>query len=350
MNTVYQFIPVLIVGFAASLGLTPVSRQIAMRLGVIDQPNAPRKQHKESKPMMGGLAIYVALSLSVLVFAPAQHLRELGIIITGAGILAFIGALDDRYDLSWRTRLLVQFIAAAMLIFAGIQIRLTGWWLVDISMTLIWIVALTNSTNFLDNMDGLTAGLSAIAAAGFLLIAFTEGQVLVALLAAAILGSAIGFLAHNFAPSNTFMGDMGALVLGYLLATLGIKLNFGAQPLSVTWMIPILVLALPIFDINLVVFTRLREGRSPADAGRDHTSHRLLAIGFSARQTLFVLYSVCILFALLAFVVSVVEPWLGMIVGISGLSFLALSALVMMWIRERYQLSSNETTQNATSD
>lgn len=337
MDTTLQAIPIMIVGFAMSLGFTPLSRQIAMRLGIVDKPNVARKTHKGNKPMMGGLAIFVALALSILLFSPPQHIQELLAIISGAGLLVIVGMVDDRYQLSWRLRFGMQFIAAAILIFFGIQIRLFGIPWIDIPITLLWVVALTNATNFLDNMDGLTAGLSAIAAGWFLVIAFMQGQILVSMLAAAILGSAVGFLAYNFAPSNTFMGDMGALPLGYLLATLAIKLNFAEQPLGVTWMIPLLVIALPIFDINLVVWTRLREGRSPTEGGRDHTSHRIQALGFDARQTLFILYGMCILFGGIGFLVSVVPSDYGFTIGVFALGVLILLWLSMWWIRAKFQ-------------
>ena len=337
MDATLQYIPIMIVGFALSLGFTPISRQIAMRFGIVDKPNEARKTHTDHKPMMGGLAIYVALTLSVLLFSPAQHIQELVAIISGAGLLALVGLIDDRYQLSWRVRFGMQFIAAIVLIVFGIQIRLFGIQWLDIPITLVWVVALTNATNFLDNMDGLTAGLSAIAAAWFLLIAVTQGQVLVSMLAAAILGSAVGFLAYNFAPSNTFMGDMGALPLGFLLATLAIKLNFSGTPLSVTWMIPLLVIALPIFDINLVVWTRLSEGRSPTEAGRDHTSHRIQSLGFNARQTLFILYGMCLLFGGLGYIVSAVPANSALVVGTVSLIVLFLLWVSMWWVRANYQ-------------
>jgi UDP-GlcNAc:undecaprenyl-phosphate/decaprenyl-phosphate GlcNAc-1-phosphate transferase len=337
MDATHQYIPILIVGFATALGLTPLSRQIAMRLGVVDKPNQPRKTHKDHKPMMGGLAIYISLTVSVLLFSPPEHIKELVAIVAGAGLLTIVGAFDDRYNLSWRLRFLMQFLAAGVLVLFGIQIRLFGIALIDIPITLVWVVALTNSTNFLDNMDGLTAGLSAIAAGWFLLIALTQGQVLVSLLAAAILSSAVGFLTYNFAPSSTFMGDMGALTLGYLLATVAIKLNFASQSMGVTWMIPILVLALPIFDINLVVWTRVWEKRSPTQAGRDHTSHRLQAIGFDARKTLFILYAICIIFGGIGFLVSATPVTIAWRLGIFGITILLLLWGSMWWIRARYQ-------------
>lgn len=337
MDATLQYVPILIFGFAASLGLTPLSRQIAMRFGIVDKPNVPRKTHKDHKPMMGGLAIYVALSISVLLFSPLQYISELIAIVGGAGIVAFIGLLDDRYNLSAGLRFGVQFLAAAVLVIFGIQIHLFGLWFIDIPITLIWIVALTNATNFLDNMDGLTAGLSAIASGWFLIIAITQGQILVSMLAAAILGSAVGFLTFNFAPSSTFMGDMGALPLGFLLATLAIKMNFAHHPLGVTWMIPILVLALPVFDINLVVWTRLREGRRPTEGGRDHTSHRIQSVGFKARQTLFILYGMCLLFGGIGFLVSAVPASYGMTIGTFGIGVMVSLWLLMWWIRAKFQ-------------
>src|SRR4029078_11439860 len=138
----------------------------------------------------------------------------------------------------------------------------------------------------------------------FMVIAFTQGLTLVSSLAAGLLGSAVGFLIYNFNPASVFMGDRGALVLGFVLAVLGIKLQFENQPPGITWMIPILVLALPIFDIFLVVITRISEGRSPGQAGKDHTSHRLMSIGFSQRQTVFILYGACFTFGLLGLIVS----------------------------------------------
>jgi len=333
-----QFVPILVFGFAASLGLTPLSRQIAMRLGVVDKPNQ-RKIHLDHKPLMGGLAIYVAFTLSLLLFSPPQHLVQLGAVLAGAAFLALIGLLDDRYELGIKSKLVAQVIAAIMVIASGITISLfkTPW--LDYPLTVLWIVALTNAVNFLDNMDGLTAGLSAIAGAFFMGIAFTEGLTLVSSLAAAVLGSAVGFLVYNFSPASSFMGDMGALVLGFVLAVLGIKLEFADQPFSVTWMVPLLVLALPLFDICLVVVTRISEGRSPGQAGKDHTSHRLMSLGLSQRKTLIVLYASCLFFGTLGWLVSAAPTSTAYVIGLFGLVLLALLFVLMFVIRRRYQLA-----------
>jgi UDP-GlcNAc:undecaprenyl-phosphate GlcNAc-1-phosphate transferase len=142
---------------------------------------------------------------------------------------------------------------------------------------------------------------------------------------------------YNFNPSSTFMGDMGALVLGFVLAVLGIKLEFGAQPVGVTWVVPVLALALPVFDINLVVFTRIIEGRSPGEAGKDHTSHRLLSLGLSQRQTLFALYGGCAFFGGLALLISHSPTEIAWRLGIAGIVLMGILFLAMIWIRERVQ-------------
>jgi UDP-GlcNAc:undecaprenyl-phosphate GlcNAc-1-phosphate transferase len=338
VDNALQFIPILVVGFFASLSLTPVARQLAFRLGVVAIP-AQRNIHSDHKPLMGGLAIFTAFALSLLLFSPPRHVAELGSVLLGASLLAITGLVDDRYGLGIRIRLLVMTAAAGILIAAGIHISLFKTLWLDAPLTILWIVTLTNATNFMDNMDGLTAGMASIAGFFFLLIAWTQGLTLVTALAAALLGSAVGFLIYNFNPSSIFMGDMGALPLGFVLGVLGIKLTFQTQPPNVTWMIPLLVLALPLFDICLVVVTRLMEGRSPGQGGKDHTSHRLMSIGFNQRQTLLILYGAAALFGLIALVVSAAEPAVAFRVGIAALVILAGLFALMMWVRRRYQNS-----------
>jgi UDP-GlcNAc:undecaprenyl-phosphate GlcNAc-1-phosphate transferase len=334
-----QFVPILVVGFAAALGLTPVSRQIAMRFGVVDKPNH-RKIHQDHKPLMGGLAIYLAFALSLILFSPPRYVVELGAILSGAAFLALVGLLDDRYNLGIRIRLIAMVIASLAIVAAGIQIRMFKTPFLDVPLTVLWVLTVTNAANFMDNMDGLTAGFTAVAAAFFMVIAFIQGLTLVSSLAAALLGSAVGFLIYNFDPASIFMGDMGALVLGFVLSVIGIKLKFDVQSPDVTWMVPLLVLALPLFDIVLVVFTRISEGRSPAQAGKDHTSHRLLSMGFSQRKTIFILYTTCIIYGLIGLLVSVAQTEVAWAVGIGGLVLLGLLFAVMMWIRRHYQLNT----------
>jgi UDP-GlcNAc:undecaprenyl-phosphate/decaprenyl-phosphate GlcNAc-1-phosphate transferase len=331
-----QFVPILVVGFALSLGLTPVSRQVALRLGVVDQPNQ-RKIHHDHKPLMGGLAIYISFAVSLVLFSPGRYLGELVAILSGAGLLALIGLADDRFTISIPVRLGVMAVAASVLLAADIHIRLFDILLLDYAVTIIWVLALTNAVNFLDNMDGLAAGVSAIAAGYFLLLGLTQGLPLVSVLSAALLGSAVGFLAYNFNPASTFMGDMGALPLGFVLAALGVVVEFRASPVNISWMMPVLVLALPIFDINLVVFTRIMEGRSPGQAGKDHTSHRLLSLGLNQRLTLFVLYAGCMLFGLMGLAIGSASDAMAWRIGIAGMALLGGLFICMIWLRYKYQ-------------
>jgi UDP-GlcNAc:undecaprenyl-phosphate GlcNAc-1-phosphate transferase len=330
------FIPILIVGFAFSLGLTPLSRALALRLGVVAIPSQ-RNIHKDYKPLMGGMAMYLAFAAALLLFSPPDYVAELLVLIGGAAFLALVGLIDDRYNLGIRVRLLAQVITALSMAALGVSIRLFGTPLLDVPLTVVWVCAITNAVNFLDNMDGLAAGLTAIAAAGFTAIAFSQGLELVSMLAAALAGSAVGFLIYNFNPASSFMGDMGSLVLGFVLSALAIKLEFGTQPLSVTWMVPVLVLALPIIDINLVMLTRLLEGRSLGQGGKDHSSHRLMALGLSQRQTLFVLYAFCALYAALAYIVSTAPPATALLIGIGGLAGMGVVFVLLMWVRRRVQ-------------
>jgi UDP-GlcNAc:undecaprenyl-phosphate GlcNAc-1-phosphate transferase len=335
MTDMMQFVPILVVGFAASLSLTPVSRQIAMYLGVVDKPNQ-RKIHLDHKPLMGGLAIYIALTLALLLFSPPRYLAELGAVLAGAAFLALVGLVDDRYELGARSKLVAQVIAALGLVAVGIQVKLSGVPLVDTIVTVVWVCAIINATNYLDNMDGLTAGMSAVTAGFFMLIALTQGLSLVSSLAAALMGSALGFLVYNFKPASIFMGDMGSMVLGFVLAVLAIKLKFD-QPVSIYWSVPVLVLALPIFDICLVTFTRILEGRSPAQAGKDHTSHRLMSIGLSQRKTLLVLYTICAIFGMIAVVVSVSPPDVALQLSVFAALLAGALLAFVVWARERFQ-------------
>lgn len=331
-----QYVPILVVGFITALGLTPVARQLAFRLGVVAKPNN-RTIHTGNMPLLGGLAIYIGFTLSLLLFSPPSYIAQFAAVLAGAGFIAAVGAIDDRYNLNIRTRFIAAAVAGAFVVFSGISFQFTGLWFIDAPLSIFWIMALTNAVNFQDNMDGLSAGSSAISALFFLLIALSQGLVLVSLLAAAVLGSAVGFLVYNFAPSSTFMGDMGALMLGFVLAVIGIKIEMITPPLSPAWIIPVIVMWLPAFDINLVIFTRISEGRSPGQAGRDHTSHRLMSLGLSHRMVLFILYSSCALFGLAGLALSINPSW--------PLALLCIALIAMQYVfawkvRKNYQLKS----------
>ena len=327
--------PVALVGFALSLGLTPLTRQLARRIGQLDHPGG-RKIHGSPMPLMGGLAIYGAFVIALLLFPNwPQYVLQLGAILAGATWLAVVGFIDDRNNLSPWVKFPAQFLAAGVVIVSGIHTDIFHNDLADALLTLFWIIGIINAINFLDNMDGLAAGISAIAAASFFLLAASQGQELVGALSAALCGAAIGFLIYNFNPATTFMGDMGSLVLGFILAVLAIKLHFYAQSPVVTWMIPVLVMGMPLFDTSLVMFSRLREGRSLVHGAKDHTSHRLALLGFSQRQAVISHYVACVLLGGIALLVSQSSVETGEAIGLlTGAVLLALFVL-LQWVRIR---------------
>lgn len=325
-----QFVPVMIAGFAAAAGFTPITRRLAFHYGVLDQPDS-RRVHKTPTPLLGGLAIYGALVLALALFSPPFYLVEFGAILAGTTWLVLVGFVDDRSGMRPWVKMGGQLMAGIVLVAAGIHVRIFDSPVLNIGLTLFWIVGITNAMNFQDNMDGLAAGITAITSFFFLVMAVQQELSLVSTLAAALVGASVGFLLYNFSPASTFMGDMGSMVLGFLLAVLAIKLDFKvpANRQIVTWMVPVVVLGLPIFDTTLVVFTRLRERRSPMQGGKDHTSHRLVGLGLSQRAAVLLLYSVCVLLGLTAVELSSADIDQGLGIGL-GLFVVAAIAFVFL--------------------
>jgi UDP-GlcNAc:undecaprenyl-phosphate/decaprenyl-phosphate GlcNAc-1-phosphate transferase len=268
---------------------TPVARQIALRYGVIDNP-AARKIHATPVPLLGGVAIYLAIVLVLIFLGDRFYVNQVAGIFIGATFISLMGVVDDRWGIGSYAKLAGQLLAAGVLIYSGVQVQLFGGWL-DIAVTVLWVVGITNAMNLLDNMDGLTGGIAMIAAVFFTLLAAMSRQYLVGALAAALAGACAGFLVYNWNPARIFMGDTGSLFLGFLLAAVGSKLRFPSNFNTVTWMIPVLVLALPIFDTTLVFISRLRRGKNPLTTpGKDHVSHRLAFLTGSRREAVLICY------------------------------------------------------------
>lgn len=271
----------------------PVVKQMGQRIGIIDQPGA-RKIHSVPIPRIGGVAMYGAVLAALLILRNRYNFNEAVGILISATWMSMVGAIDDRRALRPVAKLAGQITGAIFLIWAGVQVNLFDvplhWlnWL----LTIGWVVAITNAMNLLDNMDGLSGGIAAVAAVFFTLLAMQSGQYLVAVLSAAVAGAALGFWLYNFNPASVFMGDSGSLFLGVMLAAVGIKLRFPANSPVITWMVPVLVLGVPIFDTVFVTLSRLRRGVHPFTAGTDHTSHRLVRLGFSRREAVMALYLV----------------------------------------------------------
>ena len=297
-----------------AIGATPVARYLAPRMGVIDQPEA-RKIHERPVPRLGGAAILVAVIVAALVLGERYNFDQFGSILIGATGISFMGLIDDRWGLHAFVKLAGQIAAALLLYTSGISVSTFRTPVVSLIVTVFWVVYITNAINLLDNMDGLAGGVAAIAAAHFALMCSFSGQYLVGALSVALLGACIGFLRYNLNPANIFMGDSGSLFLGFMLAATGIKLSFPENVSFVAWMIPVLVMGVPIFDTALVFVSRLRRGLNPLTTpGKDHVSHRLVAAGLSRREAVLAIYVVSFVAGLLAIFVtrgSVLEGYIG---------------------------------------
>jgi UDP-GlcNAc:undecaprenyl-phosphate GlcNAc-1-phosphate transferase len=337
----------MIIGTAAFLLAvlaTPAIRRAALGLGMVDRP-AERKLHSKPVPLLGGVAIYGAVIFSLLLFPDSKGLVQLTGIVLGASWISFWGLWDDRFGLSPIVKLLAQVAAGVILIAVGVQVSLPVPDWVNIALTLFWVVGITNAFNLLDNMDGLSSGVAAVAAAWIMLMAAMNGQFLVGGLAAAVLGACLGFLIHNFNPARIFMGDSGSLFLGFMMAVLGIKLRFPANVNWVTWMVPVLVLGVPVFDTALVFISRLRRRKNPfTTPGKDHLSHRLTRIGWTGREVVLLLYLAGCALGGTATFVSLAAP-LGAYLIIAAVIVLALGAIVRL-----EQLDIAEDPPNATFD
>ncbi len=296
------------VALIASLSLTVPVRQLALHLGMVDQPG-PRKVHLAPIPMLGGLAIYLGFVLALLITTPGPTWTQIVGILAGATLLAIVGFLDDGGLLHHQVKLFVAMpVAALILLVSGIRAQIfseflpgTRGALLDCCLTVLWVVGITASFSILDHMDGLCAGIAAIAAAFFLALALLSGQVLVGTLAAATLGAALGFLRWNFKPAKIFMGDGGAMFLGFLMATLSLKLRLPQNASSADWLIPVLVLGVPVFDTSLVSISRARRGLLPfTSPGKDHAAHRLANLGLGHKGAVLALYGLGIVFGAVA--------------------------------------------------
>ena len=299
--------PEVIWGFLVALGvvlvLTPAVGRFARILGVVDQPGEARRLHLRPIPRLGGIALLLGI------FVPALAFLQLGGayrgILLGAAIATCVGVVDDFGGLPWWGKLGGQVAAAAVAVGSGVEVDrftfpflgiqdLPPW--VGVPATIVWIVAIMNMVNFLDGMDGLAAGICAIAGSTFAVIALSLGKPEAAILSAIVAGACFGFLRHNFYPARIFMGDSGALLLGFILATLSVQ-GLLKTAATVALFFPLLVLAIPIVDTSFVLAKRLKYRRPLYEADRTHLHHRFANIGFSQRRAALYMYAWCAILA-----------------------------------------------------
>lgn len=303
----------LLVALVVSFLMTPVVKTFAYKVGAIDVPKDARRMHKVPIPRLGGLAIFIGFMVSILLFS--EITPELRSILLGAVIIVVLGVVDDIMALPAMLKFVVQIVAALIPATHGVTILAFSnpnifsdnlYWVLgnlSIPFTVLWIVAITNSVNLIDGLDGLANGVSAISATTMLVIALVSDQSAVAVVLAALVGACVGFMPYNMNPAKMFMGDTGATFLGYILATMSIQGLFKYYAV-ISFVVPFLILGLPIFDTTFAFIRRIAHGQSPMHPDRSHIHHRLIDMGLNQKQAVATLYVISAILGLSAVVLT----------------------------------------------
>lgn len=329
----------LAVAFLISFSATPTVIALAHKIKAIDIPKDERRVHKKPIPLIGGLAIFYGFVISVLCFAVID--RQVMGILLGSVIIVTVGVIDDMRDLSAKLKLLFQIIAAAIVIYFGVEIEYVanpfakwfgpqyinlGLW--SIPITMIWIIGVTNAVNLIDGLDGLACGVSTIASVALLSMTLLSQNLNAAIITAALAGAGFGFLPYNFNPAKIFMGDTGSTFLGFVLACISIQGIMKMYAL-ISIAVPVLILGLPIFDTLFAIMRRIAKKKPIMAPDRGHLHHRLLDMGFSQRQTVTILYTLTSILCLTAVVMSLKDAMRGLILVFAVLLVLLVSLVVM---------------------
>ena len=282
----------LLTALVISFLMTPVVKTFAYKVGAIDVPKDERRMHKVPIPRLGGLAIFIGFMVSILLFLDIRGNPQMQSILLGAVVIVVLGVVDDIMALPALLKFVVQIVAALIPATHGVRILAFSnpnifsdnlYWVLgglSIPVTVLWIVAITNSVNLIDGLDGLANGVSAISATTMLVIAMMASEAQVAVVMAALVGASVGFMPYNLNPAKMFMGDTGATFLGYILATMSIQGLFKYYAV-ISFVVPFLILGLPIFDTAFAFIRRIAHGQSPMHADRSHIHHRLIDMGLT---------------------------------------------------------------------
>lgn len=302
----------LVLAFVASILLTPLVKMLAIRIGAVDTPNY-RKVHARIMPRLGGLAIFGAFLIGYFILRPEDPTAPF--IILGALMIIITGVLDDMFEITAKAKLLGQLIAAGIVIYGGLDIDFIklpfggelDFGYLNIPLTILWIVGITNAINLIDGLDGLAAGVSTIALITIAGMALMMGNTFVFAMAAILAVSSLGFLFYNFHPAKIFMGDTGALFLGFMIAVLALM---GFKNITViSLVIPIIMLGVPISDTFFAIVRRYRMKQPLSAADKSHLHHCLLNVGFTHRQTVLIIYALAAMFGLAALIFSQATVW-----------------------------------------
>lgn len=334
-----------VVAFAVAFATTPLAKILAVKIGAIDVPKDKRRVHKKPTPLIGGLAIFAGFLVTTLCFYEAD--TEFIGMMAGAIIMVVLGIFDDKYNLPAKFKFVVQIIAAAIPVFCGMRIERIilpflesngfefGW--LSYPITIIWVVGLTNAVNLIDGLDGLAAGVSAIASLSVFCVALMQGEIGIAILTAALVGSCFGFLPYNFNPASIFMGDTGSTFLGFVMACISVSGLFKIHAI-ISFAVPFIAFGIPIFDTSFAILRRIREHRPIMSPDRGHLHHRLMDRGFSQKQVVLIIYTICILLGAIA-VVCFKSKTLALVMALIGI----VGALIF---RRLGRIEKKENTEN----
>ena len=306
-----QYLLIFLTAFIITLVFTPVAIRIAPKIGAVDIPKDNRRMHTRVMPRFGGMAIYIGTITSMLVFLPFS--TQLMGVIAGGTLIFIVGIIDDLRNLPAKLKLACQILCAFILFQFSVRISFIGNpfgdgyyffpWIVSLIVTVIWIVGITNTINLIDGLDGLAGGVAFIASISIAYIAYIHGKTDAAMAMLAIAGGALGFLPFNFNPARIFMGDGGALFLGFMLAGISVMNPMKSATMLAT-VVPVLVLGLPIFDTAFAILRRVINKRPIMEADKGHLHHRIMAAGLGQRRTVLTLYGISGVMGVAAIVMS----------------------------------------------
>jgi UDP-GlcNAc:undecaprenyl-phosphate GlcNAc-1-phosphate transferase len=322
----------LLLAFAVSVAATPVVIRVATGYGFVSRPKADR-WNARAIPLMGGVALYLGVTSAVLSFAELG--QEMVGVILGGTLIFVLGIIDDVLQIKPSSKFLGQILAACVVIYAGLKFDLIPNPFLNLFLTLLWLVGITNAFNLLDNMDGLSAGVALVASAVLLINAWLLGEFFISLVLLAFMGSLLGFLWYNWNPASIFLGDCGSLFIGYVLASLTLLERYVSHASSSYFpiLMPVLVLAVPLLDTTTVMVIRLREGRPIYVGDRRHLSHRLVALGLTPKAAVLVIYLITFCLGLGA--ASLADATVGetALILLQSAAFVALIVILMFFER-----------------
>ncbi|MCE5035503.1 glycosyltransferase family 4 protein [Staphylococcus haemolyticus] len=294
-----------------SLILTPMIIKVSIKFDLVDRPNF-RKVHTKPVSVLGGTVILLSFLIGIWLGHPIE--REVKPLVMGAIVMYLVGLIDDIYDLKPILKLIGQIVAASIVAFYGITIDFISFpmgptihfGILSIPITIIWIVAITNAINLIDGLDGLASGVSAIGLITIAFIAILQANVFIIMICSVLIGSLLGFLCFNFHPAKIFLGDSGALLIGFIIGFLSL---LGFKNITfISLFFPIVILAVPFIDTLFAMIRRMRNGQHIMQADKSHLHHKLLALGYSHRETVLLIYSIAILFSLSSIILYLSQP------------------------------------------